>query len=308
MNKRLYQILICLLIIAFTIATPLCSFAYNADYLDHQKWSNNDNVINRSINNKSAFGTLKGDVRYYVDNYDNCLYVCFDVTEQNIFTNDDVSIEFKVKNSDERYSFSVNENGIYQMQDGVLDNFTAYSNFETGTNNTGVYVVALDIHNGSKVNYVDMVFHTVAKYDLSSIGTISVIVPTTTKASKTTKAKATKAKSKAKGKSSSKSNRAVKQKTTKYYNPNPTYPTKASNSVEVEEETTFNNTVKYSVENNEKVISKNSSWLLIASAIIGTVGVMLVIFGIVFKFIKSKENEDEDKDKDEPNDEDEFDF
>lgn len=302
MKNKLYILLLSVMALILSIMPCFSAYAYNADYMDYQKWINNKNTIQKSVNKTSSFGTLKGNVFYYIDNKDSCIYYCFDVSEPNIDSNSDVSIEFEVKNSTESFNFAVDENGMYQVSDGSNDVFDVYTSFTTDKRHNGIYVVALDIHNGSNENTVSAIFHTVARYRIDDIENISVIVPTTTKPQHTTTKKST-TKSSSKPKSNS-SGRTTKAKTTKYYNPNPTYPSESKRAVDGEDEAVSSNTLEYTDTSSKATINKHSLWLIIPGIILATAGVMLIIFMLLSKNNKYKD----DKDVEEKTEDDEFDF
>lgn len=170
--KRIYIFITTLIIALLPVVT---AYSYNADYMTVDKWSDTDNAITGNINKAGAFGTLVGTYSYYFDDRDNCIYCYFSVKEDNINTNDDVAIEVNVSNPSEEYSFSVDKNGLVEDDNGVSQYFDIYSSFSTYSNHHGDYIVAVDINNGSRTNYVTFFFYTRGRYVINDLRDIEVV-------------------------------------------------------------------------------------------------------------------------------------
>lgn len=84
------------------------AFAFNNKYItDSGSWYKNGNLIN--INND----VLSGQLRYVLDENDACAYFYFLYSNcDGDYKDEDVSLEFKISNSTNKYSFSVSKSGV----------------------------------------------------------------------------------------------------------------------------------------------------------------------------------------------------
>lgn len=289
---KFVKIVLSVIITLSVLITSIVAFAYDAEYLDPAKWMNCDSE-NITINQTSVFGQLVGKYSYLVDNDDSCLYITFAVQEDNIDSNDDVKIGFVVDSGVEEYEFSVDANGEIVSNVDLKDKFVAHSRFETYSSNNGSYTVALNINNGSKLNYITVYFMTKARYTIDGLDNIMIKTPEKSKS--TTKTKKAISTTKKKNKPTTKKSTTKKhttQKATKYYNPNPTQP--ANNTVADEEDVVADSTtIVDNTPNVSQMYSKSYTMGIIGASVLGTVGFMLVLFGLISK---SKKKEDTDLD------------
>ncbi len=287
------RIIISFIISLCVILSSFTAYAYNAEYLDPAKWVNSDTHTN-SINKTSVFGQLVGEYSYFVDSDDSCIYVSFSVSEDNIDTNDDVQIGFLVTNDKDEYDFTVDASSKISSLVDLSDKFSAHASFETLSSHNGTYTVALNIHNGSKSNLVSVFFATKARYSINGLTNILVQPLETTKNTTTKKQTTKKSISDKKKSDNKKSTKATTQRSTKYYNPNPTSPSHSSASDD-EIDAVQSTTIVDNTHSVPKMYSSSYTVGLVAGCVLGTAGLMFLLFGI---FAKKKSNDDSVNDDD----------
>ena len=95
------------------------AFAFNNKYItDSGSWYKNGNLIN--INND----VLSGQLRYVLDENDACAYFYFLYSNcDGDYKDEDVSLEFKISNSTNKYSFSVSKSGVKNGNKNIYINY-----------------------------------------------------------------------------------------------------------------------------------------------------------------------------------------
>ena len=131
--------------------------ALNTDYLDENKWLQNDNTVTVSLDKTSTVNRLTGSFQYYPDHDNLCLYTCFKVTETTLTTdNDDVRIVFKIHTAQESYQLGVTQNGAEDTLTEDDKSYACYQQFTTGKQ-TGKYLCTLALKSGENEHLIDVV-------------------------------------------------------------------------------------------------------------------------------------------------------
>lgn len=104
----------------------LSAYAYDENYVGNSKyWNEKGEIVNLSVNE------CQGCFKYIVDEENGCVY-CYLSFYDLLLTekSDDVSLLFKIKNSDSYYSFSVSRNGVNADEINIVkENFNVYYDF-----------------------------------------------------------------------------------------------------------------------------------------------------------------------------------
>ena len=120
--------MICALTVGFFIlfSFNLSAYAYDENYIGNSKyWNNKGEIVNISDND------CQGCFKYVVDEENGCVYCYLSfydllLTEKSA----DVSLFFKIKNSDSYYSFSVSKDGVNADEINIIEkNFNIYYDF-----------------------------------------------------------------------------------------------------------------------------------------------------------------------------------
>lgn len=95
------------------------AFAFNNKYITNSgSWYKNGDLIN--INND----VLSGQLRYILDENDACAYFYFLYSNcDGDYKDEDVSLEFKISNSTNKYSFSVSKSGVKNGNKNIYINY-----------------------------------------------------------------------------------------------------------------------------------------------------------------------------------------
>lgn len=193
--KQLVGLTVALLLF-FTASST--AFAFDSRYLETAYWQEAD-TTKFTIDNGGAQGDLTGSVEYFTR--DESVYFRFDLSERTENGNTNVTnifFEFSIKNnpfSDESYTFSVNENGIFNMSSSEIEG--KYSNigvsFEVDDAGHGLCLIAMDITDGIYTHYFD-IFVNISPHRYKIAKRLEIVTtppPQTTKIEKTTTQKQT---------------------------------------------------------------------------------------------------------------------
>jgi len=195
--KQLHLFAFAVFFCAVCLLQPLTALALNADYLEEAKWENNANVIAEDIRKSSIGSSFFGKWKHYADNENMCLYTYLSAEETSLAENAEyVKFKYTYRLPGEVYTFSVDKDGMCDAGEAEQELFSVASSF-TYNKPTGVYMVAIEYLGKETECSIDIDLFIGSKYKL--MRDISLIKPTTTKATtvKTTKAvKSTTAKSK----------------------------------------------------------------------------------------------------------------
>lgn len=93
---------------------PICVFAMDEGYLDNNnlsKWLSNSEVVHMPEQN---IGSYNGVYSYYCDLANNCFYLQISYEEDSLDDSgdNDICLNFNIKNSSRTYQFSIDENGF----------------------------------------------------------------------------------------------------------------------------------------------------------------------------------------------------
>ena len=187
--------------------------AMNLDYLSVAKWDNNDKVTRELITLCDMENTYDGELAYYADGSDMCLYTCFSVDGD--FSG--VMIAYYVHTPDEEYAFAVDESGIVDDDNDEEPRvFDARANYSYSYD--GKYLSAIQYKGKDRSITVDVDFYANGKVCYRKQGLV-LEIPETTKPEKTTKPSGRengKTTESADSKSTTKSSRQPSAPTTKY--------------------------------------------------------------------------------------------
>lgn len=120
--------MICALTVGFFIlfSFNLSAYAYDENYVGNSKyWNDKGEIVNISVND------CQGCFKYIVDKENGCVYCYLSfydllLTEKSA----DVSLLFKIKNSDSYYSFSVSKDGVNADEINIIEkSFNVYYDF-----------------------------------------------------------------------------------------------------------------------------------------------------------------------------------
>ena len=198
--KQLVGLTVALLLFFTTSST---AFAFDSRYLETAYWQEAD-TTKFTIDQGGAQGNLIGSVEYFTR--DESVYFRFDISEikqrentQSENTNGtSIFFEFSIKNnpfSDESYTFSVNENGIFNMADSEVEGkyFNIGASFEVDDAGHGLCLIAMDITDGIYTHYLDIHANiNDHRYKIANrLEIVTTPPPQTTKPEKTTTQKQT---------------------------------------------------------------------------------------------------------------------
>ena len=95
------------------------AFAFNNEYITNMgSWYKNGDLIN--INND----VLSGQLRYILDENDACAYFYFIFSNcDGDYKDKDVSLEFEISNSTNKYLFSVSKSGVKNGDKAIYINY-----------------------------------------------------------------------------------------------------------------------------------------------------------------------------------------
>lgn len=153
---------------AVTLLVFLCmcmsvvrGYAFNADYLDADKWNSNNKVTTMYIEKESNVHRLEGIFKYYADGEEGCIYTYFSVSESSVDeNNEDVRIHYDVYTQKEEYSFSIDKNGMCDTLEEEKKAFEVYENFSTNRKTQeGMYITGVRIKEFDSNSSVDVSFY-----------------------------------------------------------------------------------------------------------------------------------------------------
>lgn len=193
--KQLVGLTVALLLF-FTASST--AFAFDSRYLETAYWQEAD-TTKFTIDTIGAQGYLTGSVEYFTR--DESVYFRFDLSERTENGNTNVTnifFEFSIKNnpfSYESYTFSVNENGIFNMADSEVEGkyFNIGASFEVDDAGHGLCLIAMDIADEIYTHYFD-IFAYVNDHRYKIANRLEIVTtppPQTTKPEKTTTQKQT---------------------------------------------------------------------------------------------------------------------
>lgn len=245
--KRLVGLTVALLLF---FGTTLTALAYDVRYLETAYWQEPD-IVTLPVDTIGAQGNLTGSIKYFTR--DESAYFLFDLSEftQNSNTNA-TRIFFNFSSERESYTFSVNENGIFNMASEDVEGkyFNIASNFSTDGTGHAVCTIAMDITDEIYTHYFDIIANVNGhRYKIANaLEIVTTPPPQTTKPEKTTVPKQTTTKAQKQT-----TTKVTTEKTTKFkYVPETvetqptTAPTTESVSYEYDDKTENTNTKTFS--------------------------------------------------------------
>lgn len=283
----------CIILILFVTAlNPATAYSYDERYLDYSSWKDEKvNVLNVS-------NGVEGSIKYFSDS--TSVYFLFDLSENGICSDSDVSFVFDIECSDKTYNIVASQNGIEFTEDAqkYIDVGFSVENYDTGQS---IAAVLMDLndkiysHNFKIKAYVDGHIYKLTKntFEVKTTPPPTTTKPTTTRktSDKTTKANTTKVKT-----TVSKSSATTKQKSSNTQEKT----TKFKAPEDFSEETVIENTeeelLEYPIDEAEKgkeSLTSKSKALLIAAIVIGFVGFAFVILYLYLKKKPEKMTDDE---------------
>ena len=193
--KQLVGLTVALLLFFTSTST---AFAFDSRYLETAYWQEAD-TTKFTIDNGGAQGYLTGSVEYFTR--DESVYFRFDLSERTENGNTNVTnifFEFSIKNnpfSDESYTFSVNENGIFNMSSSEVEGkyFNIGVSFKVDDAGHGLCLIAMDITDGIYTHNFD-IFANINNRHYKIANDLEIVTtppPQTTKPEKTTTQKQT---------------------------------------------------------------------------------------------------------------------
>lgn len=313
-NKNALVALICCAVLFFACILPCFGAgAMNIDYMEPQKWAHNPAVqrVRIDYTNYSVEPpcTLKGDF-YYLTDGNLCLYTYFKITESSLDSGDNVFVTYDIHAPDEEYTLTLGRDGFEKdspQQERSL--FKVKTNFETA----GKYI--------SAVQYTGKSFEK-CRVDVTLIvngrvycitgnkeifgKAIDMEILTTEKASRPNPEKPGKKKKKKHKNAPKKKHKkkAKKEKATKFHpNYNITTTEKAKQKAEAKTENEISEneseTQLYSESETHEYLGNTegetkmsgfAKWILLAAAVIGGIGIGVIITTLMQK--KDKEETD----------------
>lgn len=305
--KRLVGLTVALLLFFSTSVTAL---AYDSRYLESTYWQE-QNAVTVPVDTGGAQGYLTGSIKYFTR--DESAYFLFDLSESpnngsNFF------FEFSSEEfSSEKYNFSVNENGIFNMADSevVEKYFNIGVNFYTDNTGHGICIIVMDINDRIYTHYFN-IHANVNGYRYKIAEELEIITyppPQTTKPEKTTVPKQTT--TKAQKETTTKS---TTEKTTKFK-----YVPEAAETRPTTLPTTESVSYEYydaSGKQNTKTLSKRQIIMYAIAAVLACLGMLILGLSLARPKHKKKnspksenDSEDDEIDKnDKPTDDDDYDF
>ena len=293
------------LVVLFTGCLPFTTaWAVNLDYLELDKWNNNDKVTFQSVNAEALGQNLTGEFGYYFDS-DLCFYTYFSVSGDLIANNYDLcKIRYIVHMPDEDYDFSIGKDGMCDAPSQEQKVFNVYQNFDNAGN--GTFITAAEYTKNVSSYTVDVIFYNSSKAFIIQEGievfeqkeekTTRPASNTNSKSGKTSSSSTTKKSTTTKsGKKSSSSSSG----TTKFTPSGDSF--EAANADEFDTTAYGESGSEYiDLNNGNKKLNKLALLLLIAGIIVAITGVFLIALAIVKdRAEKKKEAEKEEKETDE---------
>ena len=157
-SKRIIQYII-IIAVSFSVITgylKVSARAINRDFLDVNIWYDNENINSVNLDASSQGYKLTGVFKYFIDEKRNNVYLYFDIIEDSIFSdNHNAKISLKFYDSDFKYEFCVDKDGITDYDGSENELFDVEQNFIT-TDLKGTYITAIGINNGNLVNLLDL--------------------------------------------------------------------------------------------------------------------------------------------------------
>lgn len=198
--KQLVGLTVALLLF-FTASST--AFAFDSRYLEAAYWQEAD-TTKFAVDIGGAQGDLIGSVEYFTR--DESAYFRFDLseikqrenTQSENTSGTSIFFEFSIKNNpfaSESYTFSVNENGIFNMADSEVEGkyFNIGASFEVDDAGHGLCLIAMDITDGIYTHYFD-IFAYVNDHRYKIANRLEIVTtppPQTTKPEKATTQKQT---------------------------------------------------------------------------------------------------------------------
>lgn len=189
------------LLLFFTASST--AFAFDSRYLETAYWQEAD-TTKFTIDTIGAQGNLIGSVEYFTR--DESAYFRFDISEikQSKNTQSEntsgtsIFFEFSIKNNpfaSESYTFSVNENGIFNMSSSEIEGkyFNIGVSFEVDDSGHGLCLIAMDITDGIYTHNFD-IFANINHHRYKIANRLEIVTtppPQITKPEKTTTQKQT---------------------------------------------------------------------------------------------------------------------
>ena len=287
----------CFFIIAFVniFAIDGNAYAFDGEYVDKfGKWYNKGTVIDIDCS------FVQGQFHYIMDEKNGCAYFYFAYTDfLDKYSEDDIQLEFYVYNSINNYTFSVTNSGI--SDDSVLKNLDIYINFSNinADSHNGRLLVGFELKNKSDkklTNFISCTFKVSSTKSCNLVDEckLDMYVEPTTTAKKVTTTKLTTSKLKEKrtvvstvsSKTTNKTKKAGRKSGKKFSG-------SASNSVRT---TKFEySTATATTAPKEKAVttstdytsypkavySKKSKNIFIFGGVLGTIGLVLLLYGVI---------------------------
>ena len=205
----------CFFIIAFVniFAIDGNAYAFDGEYVDKfGKWYNKGTVIDIDCS------FVQGQFHYIMDEKNGCAYFYFAYTDfLDKYSEDDIQLEFYVYNSINNYTFSVTNSGI--SDDSVLKNLDIYINFSNinADSHNGRLLVGFELKNKSDkklTNFISCTFKVSSTKSCNLVDEckLDMYVEPTTTAKKVTTTKLTTVSSK----TTNKTNKTKGQVSTKF--------------------------------------------------------------------------------------------
>ena len=189
--KQLVGVTVALLLF-FTASST--AFAFDSRYLETAYWQEAE-TTKFAVDKNGAQGDLTGSVEYFT--CDESVYFRFDLSERTENGNTNVTNIFFDFLS-ESYTFSVNENGIFNMASSEVEGkyFNIGVSFEVDDAGHGLCLIAMDITDGIYTHNFD-IFANINHHRYKIANRLEIVTtppPQTTKPEKTTTQKQTTAK------------------------------------------------------------------------------------------------------------------
>lgn len=191
--KQLVGLTVALLLF-FTASST--AFAFDSRYLEAAYWQE-ANVTKFAVDIGGAQGDLTGSIEYFT-RYES-VYFRFDISEikqrENTQSENTSDTRIFFEFLSERYTFSVGENGIFNMADSEVEGkyFNIGASFEVDDASHGLCLIAMDITDEIYTHYFD-IFAYVNDHRYKIANDLEIVTtppPQTTKPEKTTTQKQT---------------------------------------------------------------------------------------------------------------------
>ena len=292
---RYILVLECVALTLFSfLLCPAEAYSYDERYLDYVNWQGEE-VESVTINNPDVDGSIKYFSR------GTSIYFLFDLYNENITSQSEISMVFEVSCEGKEYNFTLSndEDEFYESADKYLDATYKADGYDAAQ---GIAIALIDVndriytHSFNIRAYIDGRIYKITK---SKLNIITTPPPTTTKVTttreKTTKQTTTKKSTTAKSKSSTtakskNSKSSSTQKVTKFKAPEDFEESTTADTTDNEE--ALDSEYEYEqAEAGEKHLSKKSKILLAIAISLITIG---LAFAILYYFLIQKKNEDEE--------------